>query len=111
MTIKEAYDKIKSSDELKKKAIAAFKEGKVDEFLKENGFDITMDQIKEFASKYKEDALSKEELDLATGGGCESDSCDVTDWLYSVASLGFGCVISGVVNTVKEVDAHTYSCL
>ena len=48
MTVKEAYEKIKKSEDLKKAGIEAVKSGKVDEFLKENGFDITIDQIKEY---------------------------------------------------------------
>ena len=37
MTIQEAYKKITSSEDLKKKAIEALKNGKGDEFLKEQG--------------------------------------------------------------------------
>ena len=53
MTITEAYEKIKNSPELKKKAAEAAKNGKIEEFLKENGFDVTVDQIKDFVASAK----------------------------------------------------------
>ena len=45
MTIQEAYKKLTSTPELKKKAIEALKNGKADEFLKEQGIDYSLDQI------------------------------------------------------------------
>ena len=91
MTIQEAYKKITSSEDLKKKAVEALKNGKVDEFLKEQGIDITIDQIKEVIQSKKNGELSKLDLDLATGGGCNDDICSA---LWSSATLTFGCLVS-----------------
>ena len=93
MTIKEAYEKIKNSPELKKKAAEAAKNGKIEEFLKENGFDITVDQIKDyFANAKNSGELSKEELNMAAGGGCDTNCAENAGW--SVITLGIGCAVS-----------------
>ena len=95
MTIQEAYKKIISSEDLKKKGIEALKAGKADEFLKEQGFDITVDQIKDYLQKKKSGELSREELDLAAGGGdCGKMVCDV---VFSVGTVLVGCTISALL--------------
>ena len=91
MTLQEAYKKITSSEDLKKKAIEALKNGKGNEFLKEQGIDLTVEQIKEALQSKKTGELSKDELNLAAGGGCNEDFCN-TGW--SVISIGLGCAIS-----------------
>ena len=96
MTIKEAYEKIKNSPELKKKAAEAAKNGKIEEFLKENGFDITVDQIKDFAANSKNRELSREELDMASGGGCDDGCGKNTAW--SMITFGIGCIVSSAKN-------------
>ena len=53
MTVQEAFEKIKNSEELKKAGIEAVKTGKIDEFLKKNGIDLTIDQIKEYLQNKK----------------------------------------------------------
>ena len=68
MTIQEAYKKLTSTPELKKKAIEALKNGKADEFLKEQGIDYSLDQIKEFLQPKESGELSREQLDMAAGG-------------------------------------------
>ena len=68
MTLQEAIKKLTSSEDLKKKAIEALKSGKGDEFLKEQGIDFTVDQIKEFLQPKKSRELSREQLDMAAGG-------------------------------------------
>ena len=90
MTIQEAYKKITSSEELKKKAIEALKNGKAEEFLKEQGIDLTLDQIKEALQAKKNGELSKTELDLATGG-CDEDDCGT---VWSGFTIGIGCMAS-----------------
>ena len=94
MTVQEAIKKIISSEDLKKKAIEALKAGKGDEFLKEHGIDITVDQIKE---AFKKNELTKTELDMATGGnsgvvmppGIPFDLCDN---MSSINPGDFNCV-------------------
>ena len=96
MTITEAYEKIKNSPELKKKAAEAAKNGKIEEFLKENGFDITVDQIKDFTANSKNRELSKEELDMASGGGCDDECGPNAAW--SIITLLVGCAVSSYKN-------------
>ena len=107
MTVKEAYEKIKKSEDLKKAGIEAVKSGKVDEFLKENGFDITIDQIKEYLES-KKGELSKEELNMAAGG-CDSDTCGVTDAFFSFFTAIVGCIVSMSTGTL-EPGTHVYDC-
>ena len=94
MTIQEAYKKIKDSEDLKKKAIEAVKAGKGDEFLKENGFDLTVDQIKAALQEGKSGELTKEELNMAAGG-CGDDPCG--DVVFSLITVAVGCVVSFAV--------------
>ena len=93
MTIQEAYKKITSTEDLKKKAIEALKNGKGDEFLKEQGIDITVKQIEDYIQTKKSGELSKEELDLAAGG-CNAIICNT---LFSMGTVLIGCTISGAM--------------
>ena len=67
MTVQEAYKRIIESKDLKKEAISALNSGKVEEFLNEQGIDVSLDQLKEYWQS-QNDELSKEELDMAAGG-------------------------------------------
>ena len=90
MTIQEAYKKIMGSEELKKKGIEALKQGKQDEFLKEQGIDLTFNEIKDYLQRKKSGELTKAELDMAAGGCNEPDPCDI---FVSIVSVGVGCAI------------------
>ena len=108
MTIQEAYKKIISSEELKQKAKEALKAGKGDEFLKEQGIDISMNQIREYVKSKRSGELSKTELDMATGG-CDDDStCNVT--ILSIAGMGLGCLASIIIGAVDDNDS-TFVCV
>ena len=105
MTIKEAYAKITASADLKKKAVEAAKSGKIEEFLKENGIDVTVDQIKEYINS-KKGELSKDELNMAAGGECTADECGF-NVLWSIGTVGIGCAISA---TMEDKGKSEYSC-
>ena len=107
MTVQEAFEKIKNSEELKKAGIEAVKTGKIDEFLKKNGIDLTIDQIKEYLQN-KKGELSKEELNMAAGG-CDSDTCGVTDGLFSIFSIVIGCMVS-TWGEGRDEGHHIYEC-
>ena len=79
MTIQEAIKKLTSSEDLKKKAIEALNNGKGNEFLKEQGIDYSLDQIKEFLQPKESGELSREQLDMAAGGGFCGDDVFVPD--------------------------------
>ena len=91
----DAYKKILASEELQMKFMEAAKENKLDAFLKEQNIDATPEEVKEYLTKKFENAdgeLSKEELDMAAGGGKST-----TGWvILSIVGLGIGCAVSAI---------------
>ena len=69
-TLQELYNEVIQSDELKKEFLEAGKNGKVEEFIKNHGCDVTLDEIKDFLENLtKEDKeLSVDELGNVAGG-------------------------------------------
>ena len=92
-TLQELYHEVIKSDELKKEFLEAGKNGKVEEFIKNHGCDVTMDEIKVFfetQAKAKADKeLSTEELENVAGGTCNDETEGELKW--SLYTLGFGC--------------------
>lgn len=97
--MKELYKKIMASEELQKKvmAILAEAEEKGEEatkealvsFAKEQGCEVTFEEIKEFLESIQEDGeLTDDELDMVAGGKGKVDSEAV---LVSVLSVGLEC--------------------
>lgn len=74
MTIEELYKKVIADEELRKAYAAAAKDGKVAEFLSENGCTSTKEEIKAFFESKKE--LSDDELDAVSGGDCQVPDSD-----------------------------------
>ena len=66
-TIEELYNEVIANVDLKEEFKKAYEENKVEEFLKKNGCDATMEDLEKFASE--EIPLSEDELDTAAGGG------------------------------------------
>ena len=85
MTLQEAIKKLTSSEDLKKKAIEALNNGKGNEFLKEQGIDYSLDQIKEFLQPKESGELSREQLDMAAGG---YDYCYYCDGFSYISDIG-----------------------
>ena len=104
MTIKEVYEKIKNSPELKKKAAEAAKNGTIEQFLKDNNFGVTVDQIKDFVASAKKGELSKEELNMAAGGGCDGDTCAEVQW--SFGTFGVGCLVSAIEQSTALCEVN-----
>ena len=96
-TLQALYEEVKASDDLKKALAEAVKAGKVTEFLKANGCDATVDELKEFvAEKVAKDRpveLSDEELEKVAGGlgGHVSTRYCGWDGGYSTKCDGCGC--------------------
>ena len=98
-TIEELYNEVIANEALKEEFIKAFEGNKVEEFMKKNGCDATMEDLKQFASE--EIPLSEDELDNAAGGGC-SDRVIVgcpEDVAISIGTLGLGCVVTATLST------------
>ena len=96
-TLKELYNEIKSDEDLKEQLKAAAKENKVEEFLKAEGCEATIDEVKAFVASKKE--VNVDELDSAAGG------CTTDDALLSGLTLGFGCaVVTAISASDTKID-------
>ena len=71
-TLQELYSAVITDDELKKAFAESAKNNRLVEFAKENGVDVTLDEIRGFfEEKGKTDKeLSNDELENVAGGGC-----------------------------------------
>ena len=84
-TIEELYKSILADTDLRAQCSEAIKNGKLDDFLKEQGCSATVEDVKAFFENQKEGKLDDEELDTVSGG------CNGLEALISVATLGVGC--------------------
>ena len=92
-TIQELYSEIMNNEELKAQFIEAAKAGKQEEFLKANGCEATLEEVKTFLeAKQSEDApLSFDELENAAGGTCNYTT--ILETVTSVMTVGTVCGI------------------
>lgn len=72
-TLEELYNEIIGSEELKTAFSQAVKENKLEDFLKVNGCEASVQEMEDFIKgmKEKENELTDEELDSVSGGGCD----------------------------------------
>ncbi len=86
-TIKELYEEVIGSEELKQKFAEAARENHVEDFLKEQGCDATLAEVEAFLKEIqeKEGELSDAELDAVSGG------CNQIEALCSALSFGIVC--------------------
>lgn len=100
--MKELYEKVAKDATLQakfntiisdaKKVGEAATNGKMAEFAKEAGYDVTLDEMKDFFEKLaekKEGELSDTELDMVAGGKSDNGIANI---VTSVFTLGIGCV-------------------
>lgn len=92
-TLQDLYEEVKAGDDLKKALAEAVKADKVTEFLKANGCDATLDELKEFvAEKAAKDeslrGLSEDELEMVAGGVSEHDCRKDIETYHSVRCSG-----------------------
>lgn len=85
-TMEELYQEVLGSDELKGAFAQAVSEGRIEEFLKENGCEASPEEVKAFLQEKqaKEGELSEAELD-AVSGGCDTMDASVT--IHASASV------------------------
>ena len=98
-TLQELYSEIIASDELKAAFAEAAKSGKALDFLKDHGCEATAEELAAFLKNQTSGELSDEELDNASGGGCNETTSDEAG--ISLASFGFGCAIYAVVSAAS----------
>ena len=78
-TLEELYKEVQENEEMKKEFITAFKEGKVEEFLKAHDCASTAADVMTFLSSKKEEVASEDDLAKVAGGGCSSNGCRSDD--------------------------------
>ena len=103
-SLQELYDEIMASDELKKQFVA-LKPEQVEEFVKSQGCDATMDDITAFlkAKKNEDKELTLDELDNVAGGhGCSQTGIETA---MSICSLGTVCALLAI-GSVLQSDHH-----
>ena len=112
-TIREVYNEIIASQELKEKFIEAANAGKQETFLKAHGCEATMEEVKAFLeAKQNEDApLSLDELENSAGGTCNRKTGK--EVAISIGMLGIGCAVKAIASAAggytgqrKESDSR-----
>ncbi len=109
-TLQELYEEIVASDELKTAFAKASKDGKVPDFLKAQGCEVTEEELCAFL-KSRTGELSDEEMDNVAGGGC--NTATEFEALYSTITAGLMCTVwalesagSGCVGQKEEEDGR-----
>ncbi len=110
-TLQRLYSEILSSDELKKAYAKAAKDGRMAEFLKENGCEATMEEVEAFLKEKAGQELSDDELDSAAGGACNSMTTMEALWSYSTfgfvcAAMAINSAANGYVGQKTEYDGR-----
>ena len=100
-TIQELYSEVMNDQELKARFIEAAKAGKQEEFLKANGCEATLEEVKTFLeARQKEDApLALDELENSAGGECNAKTRKET--VESVFSLGIICAAMALESNIN----------
>ena len=100
-TLQELYNEVIQSDALKKEFFEAGKTGKAMEFIKAQGCDATLDEIKAFLdNQAKADKeLSVAELENAAGGTCNANTKAESVW--SVVTVGIGCAVDAYQSWIE----------
>ena len=89
-TIEELYKEIFSNKELKEQCAEAIKNNKLEEFLKKQGCEVTIEEIKAFLDSKKE--VDVDELDMVAGG------CDTLEAIASAFSAGIACAVAAAIS-------------
>ena len=74
-TLEELYKEVQGNEELKKEFIAAFKEGRLEEFLKSQNSDAAPADVMAFLNGTKEEIVSEDDLAKVAGGCFSSYTC------------------------------------
>lgn len=98
-TLETLYQEVLASDELKKElAKAAHSPDTLAQWVKSQGCDAALEQVKAFLKEKQAKAgeLSDDELTTAAGG------CNTYEAIDSVISLGFGCIGSLIASATGD---------
>ena len=69
------YKEAQENEELKKEFVAAFKEGRIEDFLSAHDCDASVPDVMSFLKSSKEEAASEDDLAKVAGGWCSSATC------------------------------------
>ena len=109
-TLEELYTEVLGSEELKAAFVAAVKEKKIAEFLKEQGCEATEAEVAEFLKSKQgaEGEVADEELDAVAGGGCNT-----TETFFSCITVGVYCAVEAIKSATmdKPEDGWGNDCL
>lgn len=105
MTIEALCSKVIGSEELKTAFVAAVKENKVAEFLKEQGCEATEAEVAEFlkSKQNAEGEVSDAELDAVSGG------CNGAEAVYSVFTAGLLCAGLAILSYSSDTPSDEWS--
>ena len=82
-SLDELYKEVQENEELKKEFVAAFKEGKVEEFLKANDCDASASDVMAFLNSQRDEAASEDDLAKVAGGFCSNYTKSTICYCYS----------------------------
>ena len=109
-TLEELYTEVMGSEELKAAFVAAVKEKKIAEFLKEQGCEATEAEVAEFLKSKQgaEGEMADEELDAVAGGGCNT-----AETFLSCVTVGVFCAMDAIKSATmdKPEDGWGNDCL
>jgi len=79
-TLEDLYQEIQANEELKAGFVAALKESTVEDFLKANGCEGTIEDVMKFMNSKKEGELADDDMEKVAGGACvcTEHACEVT---------------------------------
>lgn len=113
--MKELYEKVANDSELQAKFFEIMKNAdkageketveKLISFAEDAGYDVTLDEVKDFFSKLAEQAqggLAETELDMVAGG--KSDN-GVAGIIVSICTLGTACAAVSLLEEIRESGA------
>lgn len=75
-SLEELYGKIQNDEDLKQEFISSFKEGVIDDFLKNHECDASAEDVINYMNNLREGEISDDDLDHVAGGCRTSFTCN-----------------------------------
>lgn len=69
-SLEELYAEIQNDESLKQEFVNSFKEGGVENFLKDHECNATAEDVMNYMNSLRDGAVSDDDLDMVAGGGC-----------------------------------------
>ena len=106
-TIQELYSEVLKSEELKKAFSEAVQNKTVEDFLKAQGCEASMEDVAAFLKEQqaKTGELTDNELDNVAGG------CNGTEAEVSILTVGIGCAMTAIQSAIGDDMKGTYGTI